>query len=216
MGSLSLLQGIFPIQETKPRSPTLQAEPLIAEPPGKPKKTGVSSLSLLQWIFPTQESNWDLMHCRRILYQLSYQGSPTTTQMRQKKMTEDVAHLQIRAPQVAHRAPRGLTSTPSPPYSPWGCWGGLHRELLTRQSPDTTRAADRGCKVSKETCAPGKQKGLAITIINGTHPSYLYSINQDDESSPPRLLTHLCLSQRQNLNHKVSPYITMSTLSDLA
>ena len=39
------------------------------------KKTGVSSLSLLQQIFPTQESNWGLLHCRQILYQLSYQGS---------------------------------------------------------------------------------------------------------------------------------------------
>ena len=27
-------------------------------------------------IFPTQELNWDLLHCRWILYQLSYQGSP--------------------------------------------------------------------------------------------------------------------------------------------
>ena len=27
-------------------------------------------------IFPTQESNQDLLYCRRILYQLSYQGSP--------------------------------------------------------------------------------------------------------------------------------------------
>ena len=38
--------------------------------------TGVVSLSLLQGIFPTQESNWYLLHCRQILYQLSYQGSP--------------------------------------------------------------------------------------------------------------------------------------------
>ena len=35
----------------------------------------MGSLSLLQWIFPTQESNWGLLPCRRILYQLSYQGS---------------------------------------------------------------------------------------------------------------------------------------------
>ena len=41
----------------KPRSLTLQAESLPAEPPGKPKNTGVGSLSLLQWIFLTQESN---------------------------------------------------------------------------------------------------------------------------------------------------------------
>ena len=40
---------------------------------GKPKNTGVGSLPLLQWIFPTQESNGDFLHCRWILYQLSYQ-----------------------------------------------------------------------------------------------------------------------------------------------
>ena len=43
------------------------------------QNTGVASLSLLQGIFPTQESNWGLPHCRRILYQLSYQGSPICT-----------------------------------------------------------------------------------------------------------------------------------------
>ena len=38
----------------------------------------VGSLSLLQGIFPTQESHQGLLHCRWILYQLSYQGSPLT------------------------------------------------------------------------------------------------------------------------------------------
>ena len=41
------------------------------------QNTGVDSCSLLQGIYPTQESNWGLLHCRRILYQLSYQGSPS-------------------------------------------------------------------------------------------------------------------------------------------
>ena len=49
---------------------------LPAEPQGKPKNTGVDSLSLLQGIFLTQELSWGLLHCRWILYQLSYQGSP--------------------------------------------------------------------------------------------------------------------------------------------
>ena len=40
------------------------------------KKTGVGCHALLQGIFPTQGSNLGLLHCRRILYQLSYQGSP--------------------------------------------------------------------------------------------------------------------------------------------
>ena len=41
-----------------------------------PKNTGVGILSLLQGIFLTQESNWGPLHCRQILYQVSYQGSP--------------------------------------------------------------------------------------------------------------------------------------------
>ena len=43
---------------------------------GKPKNTGVGSLSLLQGVFSTQELNRGLLHCRQILYQLSYQGNP--------------------------------------------------------------------------------------------------------------------------------------------
>ena len=38
------------------------------------QNTGVGGLSLLQGIFSTQGSNPGLLHCRRILYQLSYQG----------------------------------------------------------------------------------------------------------------------------------------------
>ena len=68
VGNSSLLQGI------KPRSPTLQVDSLLAEPPGKPKNTGVGRLSLLQRIFLTQEWNRGLLHCRWILYQLSYEG----------------------------------------------------------------------------------------------------------------------------------------------
>ena len=57
------------------RYPTLQADSLPADTHGKPTNTGVGSLSLFQWIFPSQESNWGLLHCRQILYQLSYERS---------------------------------------------------------------------------------------------------------------------------------------------
>ena len=40
------------------------------------QNTGMGSLSFLQGIFPTQELNRGLLHCRWILYQLNYQGSP--------------------------------------------------------------------------------------------------------------------------------------------
>src|SRR5574341_540568 len=67
--------GDLPNPRIEPRSPTLQVDSLPAEPQEKPKNTGVGSLSLLWGIFLTQESNQGLLHCRQILYQLSYQGS---------------------------------------------------------------------------------------------------------------------------------------------
>ena len=68
--------GNLPNPGSESRSPAFQADSLPAESPGKPKNTGVGSLSLLQRIFLTQESSQGLPNCRRILYQLSYQGSP--------------------------------------------------------------------------------------------------------------------------------------------
>ena len=77
VGSLSLLQRIFPTQESNPGLPHCSWVLLPAESQGKPKNTGVGSLALLQGIFPTQESNRGLLHCRQILYQLSCEGSPS-------------------------------------------------------------------------------------------------------------------------------------------
>ena len=57
-----------------PVSCSLPGSSVYGNSPGK--NTGVGSLSLLQGISPTQESNWGLLDCRWILYQLSYQGSP--------------------------------------------------------------------------------------------------------------------------------------------
>ena len=66
----------LPNPGVKLRSFTLQADSLPSEPPGKPKNTGVGSLSLLQGSFLNQESNQCLLHCRWLLYQLSYLESP--------------------------------------------------------------------------------------------------------------------------------------------
>ena len=67
--------GDLPTLVIKHRSPTSQMDYLPSEPLGKPKNTGVESLSLLQGIFPIQEVSPGLLHCRWILYQLSYQGN---------------------------------------------------------------------------------------------------------------------------------------------
>ena len=79
--------GDLPDPESEPRSPTLQVDSLPSEPPGKPKNIGVGSLTPLQGVFLTQELNRGLLHCKQILYQLSYQASTKTTP-RQKVFQE--------------------------------------------------------------------------------------------------------------------------------
>ena len=51
VGSLALLQGIFPTQGSNPGLPHCRRIVLHAESQGKPKNTGVGCLSLLQRIF---------------------------------------------------------------------------------------------------------------------------------------------------------------------
>ena len=68
--------GVLPNPGIKPSSPALQADYLQTEGPGKSRNTEVSSLSFPQQILLIHESSWGLLHCRWILYQLSYQGSP--------------------------------------------------------------------------------------------------------------------------------------------
>ena len=87
----------------------MQADSLLAEPQGKPKNTGVGSLSLLQGIFPTQESTRGLLHCRRILYQMSYQGSPNKT-VKVKVKVKSLSRVQLFATlwTIAHQAPLSM------------------------------------------------------------------------------------------------------------
>ena len=58
----------------KPMDCSLPHSSVHGDSPGK--NTGVDCHTLFQGIFPTQELNWSFLHCRQILYQLSYQGSP--------------------------------------------------------------------------------------------------------------------------------------------
>ena len=104
-GLPSLSPRDLPHPGIKPRSPALQVDSLLSEAPGKLKNTGEGNLSLLQGIFPTQESNWSLLNCRQILYQLSYQGSPTIWHMNalvfQLPYNENVPKPSHSAPLVA-------------------------------------------------------------------------------------------------------------------
>ena len=58
----------------QPHGPQPQRIPCPWNSPGK--NTGMGSHSFLQGIFPIQGLNLGLLHCRKILYHRSYQGSP--------------------------------------------------------------------------------------------------------------------------------------------
>ena len=90
VGRCSLTPGDLPNPGIKSRSPALQADSLPSEPPGKSKNTGLGSLFLLQRIFLTQESNRGLLHCRWILYQLSYWGSPLISLCRTDDISQEI------------------------------------------------------------------------------------------------------------------------------
>ena len=68
--------GDLPKPGIEPRSPALWVDSLPAKRHVKSKNTGVGGLSLLRRVFQIQESNQGLLHCRQILYWVSYEESP--------------------------------------------------------------------------------------------------------------------------------------------
>ena len=80
------------------------------EPQGKPKNTVVDSLSVPQGIFLTQELKWGLLHCRRILYQLCYQGSPKLGEHLYKDLKMLVEGAIVSGPQ---QVPKNVKIAPS-------------------------------------------------------------------------------------------------------
>ena len=67
----SVTQSCLTVCDPMDCSPPVSS--VCGDSPGK--NTGVGNQSLLQGIFLTQESNRGLLHCRWILYQLSYKAN---------------------------------------------------------------------------------------------------------------------------------------------
>ena len=68
--------GDLPHPEIKPESPTLQADSLLSEPPGKSSILEWVAVSFFKRLFPTQGLKLGFLHCSQILYHLSLQGRP--------------------------------------------------------------------------------------------------------------------------------------------
>ena len=80
----------------------------------------MSSLSLLQQIFLTQEFNGGLLHCRRILYQLSYQGSLlAVVKIYKSKLAQECPTVSLKGRDFIAAARREVSLTkPSLIYAP--------------------------------------------------------------------------------------------------
>ena len=87
---------------------------LPAKPPGKLKNTGVGSLSLLQGIFPTQESNWGLLYCRQILYQLNYNSTNIFLEVKSQKSVSTALQLSCQQGSLPSEGFEESVSLPSP------------------------------------------------------------------------------------------------------
>ena len=75
VGCHALFQGIFPTQGSNQGLTALQILYRLSQK-GSPRILEWVAYPFSRGIFPNQESNWGLLHCRWILYQLSYLGSP--------------------------------------------------------------------------------------------------------------------------------------------
>ena len=85
--------GNLPNPGIKPTSLTLQVILYQLNHQESPRKLEWVGYPFFQHIFLTQESNWDLMHCRYILYQLSYQGCPNSSVSLQQKSIFQILEL---------------------------------------------------------------------------------------------------------------------------
>ena len=109
------------------------------QPPGKPRNTGVGSLSLLQRNFLTQDSKWGLLHCRQILYQLSYPGSCrmgyTDSQISSQVSSSDQVRLYLTSGGGINK----FLSQLGLPNQPWtgNCIFGSNKKDCTLSSLDT-------------------------------------------------------------------------------
>ena len=109
--------------------------------------TGAGSLSLLQGIFPTQGLNPGLPHCRRILYQLSAQGSPIGRSQGCGQIPQG------RGCRPHARGAAGLVTTS---WWSWGCFPSSGRSgTVERVGP--TRAAGLLASAGRREvgCSPG-------------------------------------------------------------
>ena len=116
------------------------------------QNTGVGSLSLLQRIVPTQESNQGLLHCRQVLYQLSYtkRHASVPGSTRNRDGPPSLQSTQVANPRLVPIAtgtgwPRELRNLPPQPGQVPGGAFGPENTAPTRHPSSITLSAWAPC-----------------------------------------------------------------------
>ena len=163
----------------------------VQNSPGQ--NTGAGSLSLLQQLFPTQESNQDLPHCRRMLHQLSHQGS--------QKMLPLLSLLEI-SKVLGNHEPGNWAKAKFYIYYESQYQGDcghlcLRTPLLSSRSPGLTTISPKWGPVSRNSCPKAlqmllKEKGTSTNVGQAEFPS----------PSRKRLLLHKLALKNVIINRK--------------
>ena len=129
---------------------------------------------LLQRTFPTQGLNLGLLHCRQILYQMSYQGSPHNC--RSETPLREGQHIPRRAPGPDGQASaHGLAQSPSAPSRPpEETASSLSTECLLSFSPPGNRTSAGGASSylgDHEAVGVFLQETVALTLLGAHLPS---------------------------------------------
>ena len=125
-------------------------------------------------VFPTQGWNLDLLRCRQILYQTSYQGSPYNC--RSETPLREGQHIPRRAPGPGGQASaRGLAQSPSAPSRPpEETASSLSTVWLSSSSAACNRTSAGGASSylgDHEAVGVFLQETVALTLLGAHLPS---------------------------------------------
>ena len=120
--------------------------------------------SFSRGVFPTQESNQGLLHCRRILYQLNYQGSPFPS-FSSAQFSRSVVSNSLQPHELQHARPPCPSPSPgvhsdSHPSSPW-CHPAISSSVIPFSPCPQSLPASKSFPMSQLFAWSGQSTGLS-------------------------------------------------------
>ena len=190
---------------------SLPGTSVLGDSPGK--NTGIGCHALLQGIFPTQKSNPGLLHCRRVLYHLSHQGSLIylNKYLKTVKTNQSIETLKINSIILVSLP---LSRERKIPIS----WQVRRKPILNKQKRWRRRRSSKAmCSVGRRWLISGMQRGLEVIGLSLEEPSgaHLEHVNLTSHSIQPAWLSSFLSLQeiQSNKSGSVKGAVRGSTLT---